>query len=131
MNYKRLIGRPPVYPFGTMDIGEMISVASDDAMRVHSAASGYKRHNADWDYTFRKQSDGSYLLARVSSDAPKPVRQRVTRFDKLRIGESVTAPQATALSLRVAASQFKACHAGWDYFTRRLDDGSMYVERTA
>lgn len=51
-------GRPSVYPFERMDVGDSFLVPSDRGMKARLAASAWKRNHSGWDYTSRQDVDG-------------------------------------------------------------------------
>ncbi len=49
----------------------------------------------------------------------------------MQVGDVVEAPHSTALSYRGAACWMKGLRKGWDYSSKRSEDGSIRIWRTA
>jgi len=48
-------GRPAIYPFGRMKVGDSFLVMADRAPRARLAAAAHKRLHPGWDYMSRKE----------------------------------------------------------------------------
>jgi len=62
-------GRPPRYPFGTMAVGDSFALGvhfHTEVAKVRDAATKWKSKHPGWDYTIRKQDDGSYRCWRIA-----------------------------------------------------------------
>lgn len=46
-------GRPRIYPFSTMQVGDSFALPADRANVVRFSASQWKRRHPGWDYTSR------------------------------------------------------------------------------
>lgn len=51
-------GRPPIYPFRNMQVGDSIFVPTDDVAMVRNAAASYKTRHPGWNYTTRASAGG-------------------------------------------------------------------------
>lgn len=54
-------GRPPLYPFKQMRVGDSVFYQGIDAIKLRNAAGVYKTHHKDWNYATRKENDGIRL----------------------------------------------------------------------
>ena len=59
-------GAPRKYIFSKLEIGQSFLVAIENATKARVAASIFKNRNPGWDYTARKQADGSLRIWRTA-----------------------------------------------------------------
>lgn len=50
-------GRPAIYPFASLAIGDSFTVPASDAPKARLAASSWKRFHPEWGYASRKEGD--------------------------------------------------------------------------
>ena len=63
---KECRGRPPIWPFASMEIGESFAVPIEDGKKARLAANAYKiTSKTGWSYTSRA-SDGHMRIWRTS-----------------------------------------------------------------
>ncbi len=60
-------GRPKIYPFDEMEVGQSFSCADlIQLKKARNAAYNYKRQRQGWDYAATKYSDGTGRLWRIA-----------------------------------------------------------------
>ena len=59
-------GRPPIYPFREMKVGDSFNVPCELSRSVMTAASVYRRRHMPWDYSTRGEEDGSRTVWRIA-----------------------------------------------------------------
>lgn len=60
------MGRPTIYPFAKMAVGDSFEVPAGEAKKARVAANNWKRPHPGWSYTTRTQDDGSVRIWRIA-----------------------------------------------------------------